>query len=204
MFSDDNVLVTSALTVPGRARSRSPQMFVGFVASWIHQREPGQEQGTIPARGTPAWCRMSVYTPEPAHLHFSLARASSPFARTSVSWPCLSLCSPASPQSQPVGGSPQPCTIHRLEFGRFLTLPVHLFNKYLLNTDSEPGTMLGSDSRAESKADMIPGFMELTCWWGRHTEMDVLWHISYEGKEQGTWRKMSYSRQLSGKASLRR
>lgn len=45
----------------------------------------------------------------------------------------------------------RPCVIQQLESGRLLTSSVHLFNKYLLNTNLEPGTVLDTGSRAGSK-----------------------------------------------------
>lgn len=96
----DRVLVTSGSVTPGLARSRPLQMFAGFVASQIHQREPGQEwrtrpsgraglpvlscQGALQSRHTRAflWPEFLQHLPE-----------------LPVPWPWLSFCSPATPQS---------------------------------------------------------------------------------------------------------
>lgn len=94
---------------------------------WLHHAWPGMEQTsanvcridrkpdpsgpewrTIPAGGMPACSQLSVYAPVRAHSHFSLARASSPFARTSspLALP-LALLSSLPPKPASGGFTPQ-------------------------------------------------------------------------------------------------
>lgn len=152
--------------MPGLAQSRPLQMLVRITASQIHQGKSGDRYLLA---GTPACSQLSVCAPE--RVHFSLARASSPFARTSSTLaPSLTLLSSlptksASWEFTPTGAR----TIQQLESGRFLTSPVHLFNKYLLNTKLEPGTVRGTRYRVESKAHMVSGLTELTCCRGRRS-----------------------------------
>lgn len=141
-------------------------MFVRVTASQIHQ---GKSGARYLLAGAPACSQLSARAPE--RVHFSLARAFSPFARTSSTLaPSLALLSSlptksASGEFTPTGAR----TIEQLESGRFLTSPVHLFNSYLSNTDLEPGTVRGTRYRVESKPHVVSGLTELICWWGRRS-----------------------------------
>lgn len=127
-------------------------------------REPGQGWRRAEAAGRDAGLPSAVMcTPGPARSHFSLARASSPLARTSSPL-ALALTSLSGLLPKLTSGhfaSMGACAIQQFESGRFLPSPLHLFNKCLLNTDFEPGTML---VQGRERTRHCPGLTELTCW----------------------------------------
>lgn len=127
-----SVLVTSGWAMPGLEWSRPLPMFVAFVANRTHQREPGQGRwraGAPPALSCPE-------LPGPAHTSFF----GQSFLPRGQHCQCPGPGSHFTLQPPPELTSREftskgACTTQQVEFGRFLSSPVHLLNKCLENID---------------------------------------------------------------------